>query len=156
MSRVFALSLLTWDSAISARSSDSSNSCCTFLNLLSHAKPIINVTHPSFQFLKLFLSTFHCQLLSLIQSVLLHSLKVSTGILFLFDIIPAPDFRFQGALHGIHNPLVIPLQLINFLILFCNFSVNFRLHLVQFKLNTEDLALFMFQRCLRMGGQNAE
>lgn len=33
MSRLLALSLLTWDSAMSARSSASSNSCCTLRNL---------------------------------------------------------------------------------------------------------------------------
>lgn len=33
VSLLLALSLLTWDSAISARSSASSSSCCTFLSL---------------------------------------------------------------------------------------------------------------------------
>ncbi|TRY83614.1 hypothetical protein DNTS_022097, partial [Danionella cerebrum] len=93
-SRLLALSLLTWDSAMSARSSASSSSCCTFLNfdrlplvsldlqlkfvnqiLQSGEKDTSEHTHPGLEFLELFLSTLHGQILSLIQTVLqiLHS-----------------------------------------------------------------------------------
>ena len=63
-------------------------------------------------------------------------------------IIPAPDLSIQHALHGLHDSNMVPLQLVNFLILFSNFPVNFRLDLVQLQLDTQDLSLFVFKRCL--------
>uniref|UniRef100_A0A3Q1FP28 Uncharacterized protein n=1 Tax=Acanthochromis polyacanthus TaxID=80966 RepID=A0A3Q1FP28_9TELE len=133
-SRLLALSLLTWDSAMSARSSASSSSCWIFL----------------LQFLELLLATLHGQILSLIQTVLqvlnsdlqvlLHPLQVSTGVLLaigmaqlnlhlvqislhlLLDsqgIVPAPDLRIQSALHGVNHPLAVPLDLLHLLIFLC-------------------------------------
>ena len=63
-------------------------------------------------------------------------------------IIPAPDLSIQCALHGLHDSNVVPLQLVNFLIFFSNFLINFRLDLVQLQLDTQDRSLFMFKRCL--------
>ena len=79
----------------------------------------------------------------------LHFIEVSFHLLLEPDgVIPAPDLSIQRALHGLHNSNVVPLQLVNFLILFSNFSVNFRLDLVQLQLDTQDLSFFMFKRCL--------
>lgn len=39
-------------------------------------------------------------------------------------LIPAAHFSVQGTLHGLHSPLVVPLQLLNFFILLCNLSIN--------------------------------
>uniref|UniRef100_A0A8D0GRU3 Uncharacterized protein n=1 Tax=Sphenodon punctatus TaxID=8508 RepID=A0A8D0GRU3_SPHPU len=143
MSRLLALSLLTWDSAMSA----------PFLNLDS--------TYPGFQFLELLLAPPQCQLLCLIQTVLqvlhglfqvfLHPLQVlipSESIIQSQSIISAPDFSIQGALHGLRHPLVIPLQLFNFLILLCNLPVDIRLDLAQLQLHTQDFPFFVFQRAL--------
>ena len=72
----------------------------------------------------------------------LHLLLDSQGI------IPAPDLSIQRALHGLHYSNVVPLQLFDFLIFFSKFPVHFRLDLVQLQLDTQDLSLFMFKRCL--------
>ena len=79
----------------------------------------------------------------------LHFIEVSFHLLLEPDgIIPAPDLSIQHALHGLHDSNMVPLQLVNFLILFSNFPVNFRLDLVQLQLDTQDLSLFVFKRCL--------
>jgi hypothetical protein len=65
------------------------------------------------------------------------------------SIIPAPDLSIQRALHGLHDSNVVSLQLIDFLILLSNFPVDFRLDLVQLKLDTQDLSFFVFERCLK-------
>uniref|UniRef100_A0A3Q1I4K5 Uncharacterized protein n=1 Tax=Anabas testudineus TaxID=64144 RepID=A0A3Q1I4K5_ANATE len=138
-SRLFALSLLTWDSAMSARSS----------------------------FLELLLATLHGQILSLIQAVLqvldsdlqvlLHPLQVSAGVLFLLQllshhsslgIVPAPDLSIQSALHGVNYPLAVPLDLLNLLIFLCQLPVHLTLNLVELQLDTQDLRLFVFQSSL--------
>lgn len=78
-----------------------------------------------------------------------HFIKISLHLLLDPDgIIPAPDLSIQCALHGLHDSNVVSLQLVNFLILFSNFPVNFRLDLVQLQLDAQDLPLFMFKRCL--------
>uniref|UniRef100_A0A3B4XFK5 Uncharacterized protein n=1 Tax=Seriola lalandi dorsalis TaxID=1841481 RepID=A0A3B4XFK5_SERLL len=144
-SRLLALSLLTWDSAMSARSSASSSSCWTFL----------------LKFLELLLATLHGQVLSLIQAVLqvlnsdlqvlLHPLQVSVSLHLLLDsqgIIPAPDLRIQSALHGVSHPLAVPLDLLHLLIFFCELPVHLTLNLVELQLDTQDLRLFVFQSSL--------
>uniref|UniRef100_A0A8C3V7F7 Uncharacterized protein n=1 Tax=Catharus ustulatus TaxID=91951 RepID=A0A8C3V7F7_CATUS len=121
--------------------------------------------YPGLQLLKLFLPSLQGQLLSLIQTVLqvlhclfqvlLHPLQVGTGVLLLLQLfskgqshfrgfIPAPDLSIQSALHGVHNSLMVSLQLINLLIFLCYLPVNLRLHLVELKLQAQDLPLFMF------------
>uniref|UniRef100_A0A8C0W0T1 Uncharacterized protein n=1 Tax=Castor canadensis TaxID=51338 RepID=A0A8C0W0T1_CASCN len=161
-SRLLALSLLTCDSAISALSSASSSSCWTLRHLDSC---VLALPYPGLQFLDLLLATLQRQLLSLIQTelqvlhrlfhVLLHpeiieSSKVGTDSLAGgLSIIPAPDLSIQRALHGLHDSNVVSLQLIDFLILLSNFPVDFRLDLVQLKLDTQDLSFFVFERCLK-------
>ncbi|KAJ0069539.1 hypothetical protein NL108_008501, partial [Boleophthalmus pectinirostris] len=99
--------------------------------------------------------------------ILLHPLQMSTGILLLLQllshhgslantlislhllldpegIISASDLRVQSALHGVNDPLAVPLNLLNFLIFLCQLPVNLTLHLVKLQLDTEDLRLFMF------------
>uniref|UniRef100_A0A3P8TS44 Uncharacterized protein n=1 Tax=Amphiprion percula TaxID=161767 RepID=A0A3P8TS44_AMPPE len=146
ISRLLARILLASDSATSALSSASSNSCWAFLNLIKH-------TDPGLKFLKLFLSTLHSQVFSLIQAmlqvfncdlqVLLHPLQVSAGVLLLPQllshhgslksqgVVPAPDLGVQSGLHRLHHPLVVPLHLVDLLVFLCQLSVNFSLHLVQ-------------------------
>uniref|UniRef100_A0A8D2HVR4 Uncharacterized protein n=1 Tax=Urocitellus parryii TaxID=9999 RepID=A0A8D2HVR4_UROPR len=169
-SRLLALSLLTWDSAMSALSSASSSSCCTLRHLDSCVQNTLKRTYPGLQFLDLLLATLQGQLLSLIQTVLqvfhrlfqvlLHPLQILIAPYSIIQmqlgilqgkpgsIIPASDLCIQGALHCLHHPNVVSLQLVNFLIFFSNFPINFRLDLVQLKLDTQNLSLFMFKRCL--------
>ncbi|KAJ1072412.1 hypothetical protein K5549_020885, partial [Capra hircus] len=172
-SRLLARSLLTWDSAMSARSSASSSSCWTLRHLDSCVLSPLWPLYPILQLLDLLLPALQGQLLSLVQAVLqvldrllqvlLHPLQVAIGMVqldlhfievsfhLLLDsqgIIPAPDLSIQCALHGLHNSDMVPLQLFDFLIFFSNFPVHFRLDLVQLQLDTQDLSLFMFKRCL--------
>uniref|UniRef100_A0A8C4HNI7 Uncharacterized protein n=1 Tax=Dicentrarchus labrax TaxID=13489 RepID=A0A8C4HNI7_DICLA len=157
-SRLFALSLLTWDSAMSARSSASSSSFWTFLHL------------DRLKFLELLLATLHGQVLSLIQAVLqvlncnlqvlLHPLQVRAIILgsdsiikvqlSILGIVPAPDLRIQSALHGVNHPLAVPFDLLHLFILLCQLPVYFTLNLVELQLDTQNLRLFMFQSSLMM------
>uniref|UniRef100_A0A8C3NMX1 Uncharacterized protein n=1 Tax=Geospiza parvula TaxID=87175 RepID=A0A8C3NMX1_GEOPR len=126
--------------------------------------------YPGLQLLELFLPSLQCQLLGLIQTklqvlhclfqVLLHPLQViilSQSIIQMElgvslhlllqpqGFIPAPDLSIQGALHGLHNSEVVPLHLINLLIFLCYLPVNLSLHLVELKLQAQDLPLLMFQ-----------
>ncbi|KAK4811757.1 hypothetical protein QYF61_005325 [Mycteria americana] len=89
-----------------------------------------------------------CQLLSFIQTVLqvLHRLvQVLLHPLQPQGFIPAPDLSIQGALHGLHDSEVVSLHLVNLLIFLCYFPVNLRLHLIELKLEAQDLPLFVFQ-----------
>uniref|UniRef100_A0A8C0JZ94 Uncharacterized protein n=1 Tax=Canis lupus dingo TaxID=286419 RepID=A0A8C0JZ94_CANLU len=144
-SRLLARSLLTWDSAMSALSSASSSSCWTLRHLDICVLNPLKSPHPGLQFLDLLLPALQGQLLSLVQTmlqvlhrllqVLLHPLQVGTGSIIQVElsvlIIPAPDLSIEGALHRLHDPDVVSLQLVNFFILLCNFPVDFRLDLVQ-------------------------
>uniref|UniRef100_A0A668AEH7 Uncharacterized protein n=1 Tax=Myripristis murdjan TaxID=586833 RepID=A0A668AEH7_9TELE len=140
-----------WDSAMSARSSASSNSSC--------------FSYPRLQFLELLLATLHGKILSLIQAmlqvldsdlhVLLHPLQVSTGVSLhlLLDsqgIIPAPNLRVKSALHGVSHPLAVPLDLLHLLIFFCQLPVNLTLNLVELQLDTQNLGFFMFKGSLKI------
>uniref|UniRef100_A0A663E1M5 Uncharacterized protein n=1 Tax=Aquila chrysaetos chrysaetos TaxID=223781 RepID=A0A663E1M5_AQUCH len=132
-----------------------------FLNFLPAAS---TASHSSkFQNFTLLLSTLQCQLLGFIQTVLqvlhrlfqipLHPLQVGAGVslhllLQTQSFIPAPDLSIQGALHGLHNSEVVSLHLVDLLIFLCYLPVNLRLHLVEFKLEAQDLPLFMFQGSL--------
>uniref|UniRef100_A0A8D0EFS7 Uncharacterized protein n=1 Tax=Salvator merianae TaxID=96440 RepID=A0A8D0EFS7_SALMN len=137
-SRLFTRSLLTWDSAISARSS----------------RFVLDYTYSGLQFLELLLATLHCQLLCLIQAmlqvlhgllqVLLHPLQVGTGVLLLLKLLSHHGCLVQAALHGLYHSQVIPLQLINFLILLSNSPVNIGLDLVELKLDAQKFAFFVF------------
>ena len=76
----------------------------------------------------------------------LHFIQVSLHLLLQPQgFVPAPDLSVQGALHGLHNSEVVSLHLVDFLIFLCNLPVNLRLHLVELKLEAQDLALFMFE-----------
>uniref|UniRef100_A0A8C3IXT7 Uncharacterized protein n=1 Tax=Chrysemys picta bellii TaxID=8478 RepID=A0A8C3IXT7_CHRPI len=155
---------------MSARSSASSSSCWILRNLvrltldnIRNAPKCTNMgnTHSGLQFLDMLLATLQCQLLCLIQTelqvlhclvqVLLHPLQVGAGAAGMAQLdlhfiqIPLHLLLYiQGALHGLHNSDMVPLHLINFLIFLSNLPVNFRLYLVQLKLDAEDFALFMF------------
>uniref|UniRef100_A0A8C0APR9 Uncharacterized protein n=1 Tax=Buteo japonicus TaxID=224669 RepID=A0A8C0APR9_9AVES len=125
------------------------------LNFLPAAS---TASHSSkFQNFTLLLSTLQCQLLGFIQTVLqvlhrlfqipLHPLQVGVPLHLLLQtqgFIPAPDLSIQGALHGLHNSEVVSLHLVDLLIFLCYLPVNLRLHLVEFKLEAQDLPLFMF------------
>uniref|UniRef100_A0A3B5AWK3 Uncharacterized protein n=1 Tax=Stegastes partitus TaxID=144197 RepID=A0A3B5AWK3_9TELE len=158
-SRLLALSLLTWDSAMSARSSASSSSCWIFLHL------------DRLEFLELLLATLHGQVLSLIQAVLqvldsdlqvlLHPLQVILGSdsiikvqLSILGIVPAPHLRIQSGLHRVNHPLAVPLDLLHLLIFLCQLPVNLTLNLVQLQLDTQDLGLLMLQSSLMKSKKN--
>uniref|UniRef100_A0A671VR35 Uncharacterized protein n=1 Tax=Sparus aurata TaxID=8175 RepID=A0A671VR35_SPAAU len=145
-------------SAMSARSSASSSSFWTFLLTV---QILTEFSYPGLKFLELLLATLHCQVLCLIQAmlqilnsnlkVLLHPLQVSVSLHLLLDsqgIIPAPDFRIQGALHGVSHPLAVPLDLLHLFIFLCQLPVHLTFNLVELQLDTQDLGLFMFQSSL--------
>uniref|UniRef100_A0A4W6DDJ9 Uncharacterized protein n=1 Tax=Lates calcarifer TaxID=8187 RepID=A0A4W6DDJ9_LATCA len=119
--------------------------------------------HPGLQFLELLLATLHGQILSFIKAVLqvlhghlqvlLHSLQMSTGVTLhlLLDpqgIVPAPDLSIQSALHGLNHSLAVPLDLLNLLVLLCNFPVNFTLDLGELQLNAKNLGFLVLQGSL--------
>uniref|UniRef100_A0A3Q4H1B3 Uncharacterized protein n=2 Tax=Pseudocrenilabrinae TaxID=318546 RepID=A0A3Q4H1B3_NEOBR len=156
---------MTWDSAISARSSASSSSCWIFLYLDRWTLASAHSSYPGLKFLELFLATLHSQILSLIQAVLqvlnsslkvlLHPLQVILRPdsiiqvqLCILGIIPAPDLRIQSALHGVSHSLAVPLDLLNLFIFLCQLPVYFTFDLVELQLNTQDLRLFMLQSSL--------
>uniref|UniRef100_A0A8D2QKW3 Uncharacterized protein n=1 Tax=Zonotrichia albicollis TaxID=44394 RepID=A0A8D2QKW3_ZONAL len=147
MSRLLARSLLTWDSAMSARSSASSSSCCALRNLAS-LQLILQFPHTSLQLLQLLLAPFQGQLLSLIQPhlqvldgllhVLLHPLQMGTGVLLLLQLL----------CHHVHHPQVVALGLLHLLILLGQLALIVCLDLVELQLGPQDLSLLMLQRGL--------
>uniref|UniRef100_A0A8C0QWH0 Uncharacterized protein n=1 Tax=Canis lupus dingo TaxID=286419 RepID=A0A8C0QWH0_CANLU len=166
MSRLLARSLLTWDSAMSARSSASSSSCCTLRNL--DRLLILQLPHPGLQLLQLLLATLEGDLLSLIQPmlqvldgllhVLLHALQVGAGValhllLHPQSLIAAARLRIQGGLQRVHHPQVVALGLLHLLILLRQLPLDLCLDLVELQLGPEDLALLMLQRGLGGGGE---
>jgi hypothetical protein len=79
----------------------------------------------------------------------LHLIEVSLHLLLdSHGIIPASDLRVQSALHGVHHPLAVPLDLLCLLILLCQPPVNFTFDLVELQLYTKNLGFFMFQCAL--------
>uniref|UniRef100_A0A8C0XB57 Secreted protein n=1 Tax=Castor canadensis TaxID=51338 RepID=A0A8C0XB57_CASCN len=171
MSRLLALSLLTWDSAMSARSSASSSSCCTLRNL--DRLLILQLPHPGLQLLKLFLATLQGDLLCLVQPVLqilngllhvlLHALQViigtdcviqlELGVLGESGFVAATSLRIQGGLQRVHHPQVVALGLLHLLILLCQLPLDLCLDLVELQLGSEDLTLLVFQGRLREVGK---
>uniref|UniRef100_A0AAZ3QCM7 Uncharacterized protein n=1 Tax=Oncorhynchus tshawytscha TaxID=74940 RepID=A0AAZ3QCM7_ONCTS len=137
---------------------------------LSHFKVGV-VSHPGLQFLELLLASLHGQILSLIQAVLqvldcdlqvlLHPLQVRTGVslhllLHPQGIIPAPDLRVQGALHGVNHPLAVPLDLLHLLIFLCDLPVHLTLDLVQLQLHTQNLGFLVLQCALDKQKQSGQ
>uniref|UniRef100_A0A4W5N8B2 Uncharacterized protein n=1 Tax=Hucho hucho TaxID=62062 RepID=A0A4W5N8B2_9TELE len=129
------------------------------------------LTHPGLQFLELLLASLHGQILSLIQAVLqvldcdlqvlLHPLQVRAGVslhllLHPQGIIPAPDLRVQGALHGVHHPLAVPLDLLHLLVLLSQLPVHLTLDLVQLQLHTQNLGFLVLQCSLDKEKQSGE
>ena len=81
----------------------------------------------------------------------LHLIQVSLHLLLDSQgIVPAPDLSIKSALHGVHHPLAVPLDLLHLLILLCQLPVNLTFDLVELKLNTENLGLLMFQCALEI------
>ncbi|KAJ1079342.1 hypothetical protein K5549_020666, partial [Capra hircus] len=152
MSRLLARSLLTWDSAMSARSSASSSSCCTLRNL--DRLLVLQFPHPGLQLLQLLLAALERDLLRLVQPVLqvldgllhvlLHALQVRTGVLLLLQLLRH---------HGVHHPQVVALGLLHLLVLLCQLPLHLCLDLVELQLGPEDLALFVFQGGLQGVGK---
>uniref|UniRef100_A0A4W4E1R1 Secreted protein n=1 Tax=Electrophorus electricus TaxID=8005 RepID=A0A4W4E1R1_ELEEL len=112
------------------------------------------------QFLELLLSTLHGKTLSLIQTVLqifdcdlkvlLHPLQMSTGVLLFLQLLCHHGSLFiQGALHGLNHPLAVSLDLLDLFILLSKFPVNLTFDLVELKLYTKNLGLFMFECTLK-------
>uniref|UniRef100_A0AAZ3RQX5 Uncharacterized protein n=1 Tax=Oncorhynchus tshawytscha TaxID=74940 RepID=A0AAZ3RQX5_ONCTS len=119
-------------------------------------------------FLELLLASLHGQILSLIQTVLLHPLQVRTDsqtnlsltfrlfCLISPGIIPAPDLRIQGALHGVHHPLAVPLYLLHLLVLLSQLPVHLTLDLVQLQLHTQNLGFLVLQCSLDKEKQSGQ
>uniref|UniRef100_A0A8C9JIX5 Uncharacterized protein n=1 Tax=Panthera tigris altaica TaxID=74533 RepID=A0A8C9JIX5_PANTA len=144
MSRLLARSLLTWDSAMSARSSASSSSCCTLRNL--DRLLILQLPHPGLQLLQLLLAALEGDLLGLIQPVLqvldgllhvlLHALQVGAGValhllLHPQGLVAAACLCIQGGLQRVHHPQVVPLGLLHLLVLLCQLPLDLCLDLVE-------------------------
>uniref|UniRef100_A0A8C7W896 Uncharacterized protein n=1 Tax=Oncorhynchus mykiss TaxID=8022 RepID=A0A8C7W896_ONCMY len=125
----------------------------------------------SLNFLELLLASLHGQILSLIQTVLqvldcdlqvlLHPLQVRAGVslhllLHPQGIIPAPDLRVQGALHGVNHPLAVPLDLLHLLVLLSDLPVHLTLDLVQLQLHTQNLGFLVFQCALNEEKQSVK
>uniref|UniRef100_A0A3B3CC58 Uncharacterized protein n=1 Tax=Oryzias melastigma TaxID=30732 RepID=A0A3B3CC58_ORYME len=152
-SLLFALSLLTCDSAMSALSSASSSSCCSFRSLARFALACRSV-YPGLQLLDLLFATFHGDLLGFIQAVLqvldgllhilLHALQVRAGVLLLLQLlrhhggsfVPAAGLRLQGALQSVHHSLMVALGLIHLLVFLRHLPLNVCLHLVKLQLSS--------------------
>uniref|UniRef100_A0A8C6RI00 Uncharacterized protein n=1 Tax=Nannospalax galili TaxID=1026970 RepID=A0A8C6RI00_NANGA len=161
MSRLLARSLLTWDSAMSARSSASSSSCCTLRNL--DRLLILQLPNSGLQLLQLLLASLEGDLLGLIQPVLqvldgllhvlLHALQVVIGtdrviqldLGVLRGLIATARLCIQGGLQGVHHPQVVALGLLHLLVLLCQLPFNLCFDLVELQLGSEDLAFFMLQ-----------
>lgn len=75
-----------------------------------------------------------------------HFIKISLHLLLdSQSIIPASNLRVKSGLHGLDHPLAVSLDLLHLLILLSQFPVNFAFYLVELKLDTKDLGLFMFK-----------
>lgn len=87
----------------------------------------------------------------------LHLVQVSLHLLLHPQgIIPAPDLRVQGALHGVNHPLAVPLDLLHLLVLLSDLPVHLTLDLVQLQLHTQNLGFLVLQCSLdkqRQSGQ---
>uniref|UniRef100_A0A452UG84 Uncharacterized protein n=1 Tax=Ursus maritimus TaxID=29073 RepID=A0A452UG84_URSMA len=172
MSRLLARSLLTWDSAMSARSSASSSSCCTFRNL--DRLLVLQLPHPGLQLLQLLLAALEGDLLGLIQPVLevldgllhvlLHALQVVVGAHRVVQLdlgvlqtgrglVAAACLRVQRGLQRVHHPQVVALGLLHLLLLLRQLALDLRLDLVELQLGAQDLALLVLQGGLAGGGE---
>ena len=60
-------------------------------------------------------------------------------------LVAAPHLGVQGALHRLHGSLVVPLELLDLFVFLSHLPVDFRFHLGQFQLDSEDLGLFMLK-----------
>uniref|UniRef100_A0A673Z7U9 Uncharacterized protein n=1 Tax=Salmo trutta TaxID=8032 RepID=A0A673Z7U9_SALTR len=101
------------------------------------------------------------QVLDCDLQVFLHPLQVRAGVslhllLHPQGIIPAPDLRVQGALHGVHHPLAIPLDLLHFLVLLSQLPVHLALDLVQLQLHSQNLGFLVLQCSLDKEKQSGE
>uniref|UniRef100_A0A8C1RKK0 Uncharacterized protein n=1 Tax=Cyprinus carpio TaxID=7962 RepID=A0A8C1RKK0_CYPCA len=128
------------DSAISALSSASSNSCCSLRNL-----PRLVL------FLDLLLASLHGDLLSFIQTVLqvldgllhvllhlnLHLIEVSLHLLLQSE-----------TLQGINHSLLVPLGLLHLFIFLSQLTFNISFDLIELQLSSKDLSFFMLQGAL--------
>uniref|UniRef100_A0A672HNU9 Uncharacterized protein n=1 Tax=Salarias fasciatus TaxID=181472 RepID=A0A672HNU9_SALFA len=140
---------------LALNSSSSLLACSSFLKTFT----TLFDSYPGLQFLELLLATLHGEVLSLIQTVLqifdcdlqvlLHPLQMSTGVLIIKSIIPAPDLRVKSALHGVDHPLAVSLDLLDLLILLCQLPVNLTFHLVELKLNAKNLGFLVLQSALQ-------
>ena len=86
----------------------------------------------------------------------LHLVEVSLHLLLdPQGVVPAPDLRVQSALHGVHHPLAVPLDLLHLLVLLRQLPVHLALDLVELQLHTKDLGLLVLQSTLRCNeGEN--
>uniref|UniRef100_A0A3Q1HKK6 Uncharacterized protein n=1 Tax=Anabas testudineus TaxID=64144 RepID=A0A3Q1HKK6_ANATE len=144
-SLVFALSLFTWDSAMSALSSASSSSCCSLRSL---ARLVFAASSTVLQVFDGLLHILLHALQVVIAMLCIIQLQLSVALHLLLHpqgLISAPGLRFQRGLKGIKHPLVVLLGLLHFLIFLRQFSLQVCLHLVELQLGSQDLALFMFQ-----------
>lgn len=79
----------------------------------------------------------------------LHLVEVSLHLLLQpHGVVPAPDLSVQHALHGFCRSLAVSFQLLDLFVLLSDPAVKLGFHLAQLQLDTQDLALFVFQGAL--------
>uniref|UniRef100_A0A8C6V9Q5 Uncharacterized protein n=1 Tax=Neogobius melanostomus TaxID=47308 RepID=A0A8C6V9Q5_9GOBI len=138
-SRLFARSLLTCDSAMSARSSASSRSCCNLRNFPSDLFSLIQTV------LQVFDGLLH---------ILLHALQVSTGVLLFLQLLChhgrinlscfwASAACLLRALEGVNHSLQVSLALLHLFIFLRNFTLHVCLNLVELKLSSKNLTFLV-------------
>uniref|UniRef100_A0A4W6EK66 Uncharacterized protein n=1 Tax=Lates calcarifer TaxID=8187 RepID=A0A4W6EK66_LATCA len=161
-SLVFALSLFTCDSAMSALSSASSSSCCSLRSL---AMLVFAASSSSPQLLQLSLdqvvSSFQegdvlsqvvIAMLCIVQLQLSVLQKCLEALELFLGVSCLPVSLAELNLHLIHVTFhllldsQVSLGLLHFLIFLSHFPLHLGLHLVELKLGSQDLTLFMLQR----------
>ena len=79
----------------------------------------------------------------------LHLIEVSLHLLLeAHGLIPAATLCVQGGLQGVNGPLHVPLALLRLLVLLSQLALDVGLDLVELKLGSQNLTLFMFQGSL--------
>lgn len=80
----------------------------------------------------------------------LHLIEISLHLLLQPEsLVSAANLGLQGALQGVHHPLMVALGLLHLLVLLGQLPLDVSLHLVELQLNSENLALLVLQGTLQ-------
>ena len=79
----------------------------------------------------------------------LHLIEISLHLLLQPEsLVSAASLSLQGALQSVQHSLMVTFGLLHLLILLCQFALNVSLHLIELKLNSEDLTFLMLKGTL--------